>query len=232
MPDSLESKIWFKDSCVIYEVKVITTFTNDIDDSYFKESHDIYKYTYLDLRTLICQDYYNLSDTALPVCNYQVKSGESMNWDFYSKRSMDPAGEFIPLPDTIFENKSYKRVRFANKAFQYEDVFYLDCEPRNNIFHINKTVDELYPNCKVVRLETRGDLKSPLVGIFHPTIVREKLTTQEKEIFKKWGVNAKSTTLPMLTQSEASKKCKPPAIEPPPYDTVGYKKTKNRFKLN
>lgn len=214
MPDNLESKIWFQDSCVIYEVKVVHINTNySGNDTIRAESYDLYKYTYLNLHTLSCQDYYHLSDTALPFSNYFLKSNEGIGWSFYeAKKVTDLSGEKSSLPDTIIEGKMCKRIKYTNNnnSDGYEYVYYLDCNVLNNIFHINRSLDELNPGCKVIRSELRGDLNSPLKMIFDVNILSDKLTPKERKIFKKWGENASSTKLPLLTYREVKKKYLPP----------------------
>lgn len=206
MADHTESKIWFMDSCVIYEMKVLRNLTNNTDSGVFKfQSYDLYKFTYLDLRNLTCQDYYHFSDTALPVANYRLKPEETLNWNFYAKgRETDLAGDKLTMTDTVIQNKDFKRLRFQRSANGYTDesIYCIDCNAKQNIFHINRSIDEMFPDCKVVRLETRGDIKDSLKWIFEANVVREILTPAERSIFSKWGKNASETKLPLINLGE------------------------------
>ncbi|MEO6670792.1 MAG: hypothetical protein ABIN36_15035 [Ferruginibacter sp.] len=209
MPDNLEAKIWFMDSCVIYEMKVINTVTNHTNRGISeKHSYDLYKFSYLDLRNLNCQDYYHFSDTALPVCSYKLKPIEAVNWNFYAKRpDVDLNGLQQVLSDTIINNISLRRIKFSHSADGYTDeiIYYQDCNTKQNIFHINPSIDELYPNCKIVRSESRGDITSKLTWVFELNMLSENLTTNEKAIFLKWGKNAQSTQLPVISLQESMK---------------------------
>lgn len=213
--NNFESRIWFKDSCVIYEVKVQWGVNHMMENGISrKDGYDILKYTFLDLRTKKCQDYLNFSDTATPVVNYQLQKSDVVSWQFYyDKDPRDSAGIKSFLPDTLINGVTYRRIRFLNKGdgFAYEKTNYLDCQSKRNIFHINRALDEAYPDCQVVRSDMRTDLNSPLTSVFIARIDREKLTSSELKIFEKWKNNGISTKLPLLRFEEANRVILPPA---------------------
>ena len=204
----LESNIWFQDSCLIIEMKKINNhFSND---SLVKSSYDIHKYVYFNLRSMTCQDYLNFNDTALPFTNYHLKNNEGVTGEFYRRKNpKDVSDSVIHLSDTIIQNKVYKRIWMFYKATKesnnYEAVYYLDCNTKHNIFQINKTLDESYPNCQVTKRVLRLDLNSPLKMVLEYKLLKTELSANEKEIFKKWRENATETKLPLLTYMEALK---------------------------
>jgi len=56
-----ENRIWFKDNSIIYEIKIIYIDTeNDSSGEVEKVSFVTHRYTYLDLNTMRCQDYFHL----------------------------------------------------------------------------------------------------------------------------------------------------------------------------
>lgn len=203
-----ENRIWFKDSSVIYEIKIIKIKTDHTPKGTFeKTTFDLLKYTYLDLRTMRCQDYFSLKDTALPLDNYILKPGEGFGWEFFTaKNSNDTIGIRSTLPDTIIDNKVYGRIKIRNhpdtSGYDYE--YYLDCNLKNNMFHLNPTLDEMYPKCKVVRyvLKSKDD---PFTTIVNTKIISDTLSKVEVAVFTKWGHNAITTKLPVINSKEANK---------------------------
>jgi hypothetical protein len=203
------NRIWFKDSCIIYERKVINrTEDHTITGVVIKNSYDIYKSSFLDLRTLKCQDYYNLSDTAQPFSNYILKPDDALGWNFYYpfEKTND---KMIAMPDTIIERQNFKRIRrvVPNHDNWYE-ILFLTCNKKKNIFHIYKNFEEKlekkYPYCKVTRSELT-DLNFSFKRIFQYFIVREKLNSLETKIFNKWILNSATTTLPIISLFEVNK---------------------------
>lgn len=214
MVNNFESRIWFKDSTVIYEVKVQWGI-NIAEENGMKrkEGYDVFKYTYLDLKTLRCQDYYNLSDTAKPINNYRLKRDEVINWKFYyDENPVDLAGSRSVLPDTVIGEKQYKRIKFTSKNGDYnsETINYLDCFSKTTIFHLNRALDIENPGCQVVMTESRPDVNKPLKSVFKTEIIQDKLLDNELKIFKKWGKNMQSTRLPLLSLDEVNRTLIPP----------------------
>lgn len=210
MPDNLSGNIWFQDSVVIYEVKSLIIVANHTDTGVIrKESFETYKYTFLDIRNLICQDYYYFSDTATPICTYKLRPEEMVVWNFYSIiKSTRRNEKSSVLPDTIISNKSYKRVCIINTEVGYQTTYYLDCSSQENIFHLNPQLDLIYPGCKSVRSEFR-DRDDPLTSVTEINIVSESLSSSERAVIAKWQKNAQNNKLPELTLNEVYKKYPP-----------------------
>ncbi len=184
--------------------------STSIDDKLIKQSYDLDRYIYFDLKTMKCQDYVSFSDTAKPFCNYLIKKEDNIAVRFYGgKTSVDITDSLIYLPDTTMLNKSFKRIKYfiSRPTGIIEYVNYLDCTSKRNIFTINKTLDELYPNCQVVRHEIKADPNSEMKVMFEYVMLNTKLNSHELKVFKKWRQNAKETKLPLLTFSEAFHKC-------------------------
>lgn len=235
--DQLESKIWFEDSCIIYEMKFINDSSNYAPKGQIRKyTYERYKYSYLDLRTLRCQDYANLSDTARPKCNYFLHGDETVNWRFYAEKKLyDLDGEVVPLSDTTIKNKNYKRLKItkfisANFGNEYH-VFYLNCQAKKTIFHINRSLDEKYPKCQIALSEIWSDRNPANKGIFELNVLKTKLSREEKKIFKSWAKNAKATKLPLLTYSQAIKSFQFP-VSNSFSDTSKYNKTFDLMKEN
>jgi hypothetical protein len=108
-------KIWFKDSCFILERKSLNSIdTFSQKGNIHSQEYLFYKYTFLDLRNMHCQDYLSLQDTATIFCNYFLNPAQKENLDnrFYGK--IIPY--FVPdttfeLTDTIIKGENFKRVQ-------------------------------------------------------------------------------------------------------------------------
>lgn len=204
--NNLESKIWFKDSCVIFEMKELRMTENTTSKgSVVKRSFDLFKYSYLDLRTMKCQDYSNFSDTAMPFNNYQLEQGESPSVVFYAnKRKIEISDSSINMTDTTIQNKVLKRIKMVHiyDSTSYEYVYYIDCNIKKNIFHINISIDEMFPGCQVIKSESRANLNTNLKNIFEFNMLKQKLSSTEAKIFDKWQRNAIQTKLPLVDYLE------------------------------
>jgi len=87
LPDSIISegpvrtKVYFLDSTVIYEIRILKLSDNDTDiGKGLMSRRPILKYTYLDLRTMIAQDYLNFHDSAKPKLSYPLLKDQIVSW--------------------------------------------------------------------------------------------------------------------------------------------------------
>ena len=154
-----------------------------------------------------CQDYFQLKDTALPVVNYLLENGHNYGWEFFTgKQISDTNGIKIVLPDTVINQKSYKRIKIINypNYRKFEKVFCIDCSAKNSIFYINRTLDEMNPRCKVVRSIERND-NEPFTTVFNTKLISDTLSKEEKAVFLQWAKNASNTNLPLISFDSASK---------------------------
>lgn len=203
---SMQSKVWVKDSFLIFEVRRVNEFYRN--DTLIRIGFDFYKYTFLNLRTKVCQDYRNLSDTATPVCNYFLGPDESVVWDISSERDTLGVSAFAKqISDTVVLNKILKRIRSDSMPYNpgRSFVYYMDCAMKKNILHLNKKLDDTYPKCQVVMTELI-ERNSDLRYVVEVKILNEKLQSDEILIFKKWKHNSENIKLPLLTFIDAMKK--------------------------
>ncbi len=203
-----ENRIWFKDSVIIYEMNVNNSIEYDSDTGrVHKSSYDVYKYTYLDLRTLKCQDYTYFSDTATVVCNYHLKPDEGIGcWDFYSDNSKHNITDNLPLnriPDTTIDKQNFYRMKVID-TFGFIFIYYFNCNIKKNIFSFNKLLDNRDPGCIITRIEIIDSKSVFPKTVFEYKIVEEKLNCEENKIFKKWERNASETKLPVNSLKEVS----------------------------
>lgn len=203
LADTTPSRIWFKDSSVIFEVKLIHIEGIQSSPPTEKISFRPFMFTYLDLRTMKCQDYITLTDTSSPVNNYSLNLGEGFGWEFYlPKKTDDTLGIRTVLPDTIVNNKSYKRLKIVTSD-TIEHEYYIDCNAKPTIFHLNRTLDEIYTNCKVVKSVLKFK-NTPFTDISEVKVLSDSLSRSEESIFSKWAKNASECKLPLLDFRGAS----------------------------
>jgi hypothetical protein len=206
IPAKQETRIWFKDSCVVYEIRAnLESSESTSKGTVVKRSSPVWKYAYLDLRNMHCQEYLHFKDTSLPFCNYILKPDEMIGWKFYMpKSSMDTGTGIIPMSDTTIDKKVFKRLNgiWKDPVETLYSISYLDCNAPQNIFYMGKTISEMYPGCKITRSDV-FDSDGKLLSRFEFKIIRDKLTEEEESALNQWEKNAKNTTLPLLTQAEA-----------------------------
>lgn len=222
----IKKQIWFRDSSVIYEVIAIIENTNYNDTGTVHSiMQEVLKYTFLNLRNFSCQDYLNFSDTATLFSNYYLKAHEQIGWKFYrEKQVFDSTGVLSSMNDTTIGTKNYKRLMLLNSQKNLESVFYLDCESKNTIFHINRWLDEKYASCQVVKSERRFNLLSQDKETFELILLKKRFDETENRIFKQWAENALKTNMPVISAEEAEMKLFPPVIENDSTFDLRYKK--------
>ena len=197
-------RVWFQDSVLIFEAMIHKSYETQTDTgSTIKESFEVYKYKYLDLKTSKCQDYRNFSDTATMISNYYLKPDESIGIDLISGKCRHKVFEdFVDIGDTIMNMEKYKRMKIVD-TFNSQTIYYLKCDGKKNIFRVNKTLEDKLKDCKVSRYELT-DLNTYYPNYtFEYKIDTEELTNQEKNVFNKWRKNAQETRLPLITSKEA-----------------------------
>jgi len=212
-PDSLDSRIWFLDSTVVYEIKMYHNYIeNQGEESrsfgYWKH----YKFSFLDLKTMRCQDYWTFSDTASPICSYKLGEDESFGWRFYSsKKITDTSGKIYELEDTVIKSKIYKRIKVLNadSANGFEYVYYFDCNRAKSIFHLNASLKDYFPDCKTIRFDLRGNLTLPLTRVMEWEFETQKLFPKELRVLKKWSENMKNSKQEFVDFKVAIKECIP-----------------------
>ena len=203
--------IWFKDSCVVYELRIRSeTSESTPQGTVVKKSYPVWRYIYLDLRTMICQDYHTFKDTATPFCNYVLKPNEPTGiWKFFTfKKFLNRSLNMFTMADTTIDKTFFKRIKVPNKYYpqNFYKIYYIKCDAAQNIFHLNDTLDEIYPGCKST-ISDFFDSTGKLLIRDKYEIIRDKLTAEEENIFKQWQQNAKKIKLPLLTYEEAMRSC-------------------------
>lgn len=206
------TKIWFKDSCVIYELRInFETRDQTPKGTVVKKSYPVWRYIYLDLNTMICQDYQNFKDTAKPFCNYSLKLNDTIGiWKFFAPKIVtDTIPGIATMSDTTINNTLFKRIKLLYKYYRETgdySIYYLGCNIPKNMFHLNRTLDEIFSCCKGTRVELL-DKNGKVTGRTEYKVISNKLTVEEENIFKQWHKNAATTKLPLLPFREAIRSC-------------------------
>lgn len=206
------NRIWFKDSCVVYELRInMESKDHSLEQTVVKKSYPVWKYVYLDLRTMICQEYSSFKDTAMPYCNYFLKSGDPMGiWKFFlSKDVSDTMPGTNAMSDTSINNILFKRIKVLYKYYRETGnnwVYYINCNTKFNMFHLNKTLNEMFPGCKATRLDLL-DRNGRVTSRTEYKVISDTLSPEEEKIFQKWHQNACKTKLPLLSYEEAKRTC-------------------------
>ena len=205
----IDGRIWFKDSFCIFERKTkCSDHGNFLDSTDDKTFYAVYKYTFMDLRTLICQDYIHLSDTCRPVANYRLKENEYFNIALFSKKNNPGISDSVQhLSDTIMHGKSYKRIIYATHQGKSTNnfIYLYACDGVKNIFNLHPDFEGVHPDCELVRSEFYSSASPGVVQITELTMERNSLTDTELSIFNRWLINSRENKLPLLTYKDSRK---------------------------
>lgn len=209
---SESKKIWFKDSSVIYEIRTeLETSESTPQGTVVKKSHPVLRYVYLDLHTMSCQDYHMFKDTAQPFCSYNLKWNDTTDlWKFYyTKEVSDTAPGMSVMSDSMVNNISFKRIKVLDQHYpqqRFYNVYYLNCNTFQNMFNLNRTLNDMYPGCKTTMSDLFAD-DGNLIFRAEYEILEDKLNQVEEKVFNQWHENAITTKLPKLSYKEARKNC-------------------------
>ena len=197
-------QVWYKDSNIIYEITNL--YSKSVDDVEVEFGVKLKNYTFLDLRTMIFYDYNSLSDTATLIRCYTLPDSEYVAWNFYySKRFLQSYNNFLSLPDTNINNITYKRLLKSHtydnnydstqSSFTVVYTYFMQCNRKGSIFHIDRTFDDTINICPATRLDIYYVGKENKVTSGQIEFISDTLSKDESKVFKKWIENAKSPTL-------------------------------------
>lgn len=214
MPDSilgegpLYARVYFLDSTVIYEVRILRLRENEQGTGKNQEnSRPISKYTFLDLRTMLAQDYLDFHDTAKPKLSYPLLKDEYVKWRFYAKNLSNELGDRLQeLSDTVIGNQQLKRVLLTiqENGMAGHYICYIDCEFPKSIFHFNKSLEKKYGECVVNRMDFPLDSISGNVYMANEFYFERKhLNSFEEKVFRAWKENSTDKKLRLSTYKES-----------------------------
>jgi hypothetical protein len=199
-------QLWYLDSAVILEFVAVDYDFLITDAKRPPATLKTKKFVYIDLKTLLCQDYKEFDTIAQPKSNYKLKPGEAILWRFHVLDTPSYSyfsNKFSQLSDTIMNQKKYKRI-FFEKIGALDNmtrIIYLTDQYFENLFHISAIKDKQYFPLKLVRIDDYIDGK-PFSSVYY----EQKNTTLsdfERAVFKSWEYNARTTKLPVITLKEA-----------------------------
>lgn len=206
-------KIWINDSAVIQTS--YSFFTCGINDSIIHEGYDPYKYTYYDLRTKKCQDYFSFSDTASVECNYFKKATNGAPYNMFRGLNWEGRQKTEYTRDTIFNSKPTKIIQLVEVRpeynYRYEENYYFQKNTlKSDIVNFDAVITRLFPDKDLLpeyNLVRIDDITYPeKIQMFADYyIARDTLTPEELKIFNQWKKNAAETTLPMISEEEVDR---------------------------
>ncbi len=202
---NLQYEILFYDSLVILERKAVVTQSNYFKDSSTQDSYfRRFKYTLLNLRDLYCQDYLALSDTSTPLNFYQLKENEYFDVPlFLVKNKAVDVSDIKKINDTIIHGDVFKRARMQRKINgslnQYTYLF--NCK-KKLIFNLAPNIEYLYPDCEMMRTETRFASEPTSILITEISVHADQLSASEINIFKLWKRNLSQSNFDTLSKDE------------------------------
>jgi hypothetical protein len=196
-PYGPDTKVWFKDSVAIVKTMGISinTDSNNIEIRTVGLMH----YTYIDLRKMVFYKYINFSDTAKIIQSYNQAQADTVfwnvNWRFYQYHDIPYTEPLQNMPDTVMDNKVFKRIRIINKPINdttniRTSIAYFDCERKGTMFQIDKTLSEKI-GCPLVKYYILPSIKYAGAMAGEIEFVTDKLTPEELKVFDAWEKNVK-----------------------------------------
>ncbi|MBX2939975.1 MAG: hypothetical protein KF880_07840 [Ferruginibacter sp.] len=204
------NKIWFSDSMVIIEAKVV--FHPNDNEKSVGLKYPVYKFIFLDLKTMRYQDYFSFSDTAFVQCNYKTTGeNEFVEWRFW-RTGLHDSEKFDVLGDTLIHGIQYTLLKTVGKEKQkagIHEYHYMRCNVPQLIFHIRDGgIEQNFKGCKVFKYEMFSEILELVDGIEF-RFLSDTLTDYERSIFKQWSENAKTTDIPLINSLDAYFRCGP-----------------------
>ncbi len=187
-------KIWYKDSLVIEQIKLVNINTDTTQLTTI--THPIDGYVFIDLKSKSFYHYKTFSDTALIINKYTQPDSLPIQgnggWNFYNSRDLKLIGNPETLSDTVINNLTYKRVKLFTKI--EEDIViqigYLECDRKNSFFQLYTNLGKKL-GCPIVRLDDLPSIQNPKAVSVQIDFVSDKLTSNEMKVFNAWEKNAR-----------------------------------------
>ena len=184
-------RIWYKDSLVIEEIKLIRFMT----DTAGKKSTDVTvtHYTFVDLKSKSFYDYKNFSDSAGMVKKYSQPDSIPVNggWNFYFKRDVEYIGSPQIVDDTIMSEIRYKRVKFNTQKGKnvYISIGYFRCDKIGSMFKFDYSYSDKM-GCPLVKIDEFPVTKGNRMGA-EIDFISDTLSEKELKVFDSWEKNEK-----------------------------------------
>jgi hypothetical protein len=197
-----DDKIFFKDSCVIFEMGSVFNYTDP--NKKISSTYSIERYIYLNLKDMVFYEYKTLSDTATLQRRFTTKPDSlNMTWKFYQpSQQADSLESLRILPDTIVSGDLFKRFQ-GSKVYKIKEekktvfiTYFLLCNSDNSIFHIDKVFDESKKPCYSPRVDFYPEGQEKIYSSFYK-VIQNNLSDSIRKIFDKWSENAHKTKLPI-----------------------------------
>lgn len=201
-------KLYYLDSTVIIE---FVTSVYDFGIAPAQRKPPFLKtlyFTYLDLRTLMCQDYRKFDTSAIPESNYKANK-RTLLWNFFQLDSNENKYKTsqMALSDTTVDEKIYKRFLInynISGDTSMNQIMYLTDKYNDSLFHFSVFTDRLNFPFKIWRIETYSNYKLQMFS--YNEQLSKKLNDFEQCVFQKWKLNSVNTKLPVISTEEVIKK--------------------------
>lgn len=205
VPKSLGShKIWYKGNKAIRQESEI--LWEEKGDSIICFEERSIRYYYIDLKKRTFYEYNQFNKDCTFTKKYVVydsmlkhSSFGYIFWGFKdsSKNFLFPNEKYYPLPDTTINNIHFKR-ESCNQTVSFNDtnilvtfILYYRTDIKKTIFHFNKEFDLQRGMC-VTKVEI---IEPNIKQCLELNYVRQKLTKEERKVFRSWKRKVKKITL-------------------------------------
>lgn len=185
------SKIWYKDSLVIEEVRSVQ-IVEDAKNS--TQTTIIENYRFNDLRSRMTYEYKKFSDTASLIRKYSLDDSIKIygGWNFKFKRKLEYQGTPEFLSDTTIDQVNYKRIKLTMTMGDHLlfIVCYQRCDKKGTIFDHDPDLSKI-TGCPTVKVFIFSPEKKDIPNSSETNFLTDTLTNEELKVFAAWERNAK-----------------------------------------
>lgn len=206
-------RIWFKGDAMIQEAYLFLTC--GLGDSIIHEGYEAYKYTYFNLRSNRCQDYFSFSDTASVECNYRINPLTIPPNGIFRKLIRKGWEQKEEMLDSFLQGKPVRIIKLTEANTQYgyrieENYYFQKRVQTSSIINFDSIVSDRFFGKKIlegyslVRVDNiTYPQKTEMYSDYY--VARDSLTENELKIFNQWEKNAALTKLPLISEDEVMK---------------------------
>lgn len=184
---AIDSRIWYKDSFFIQEVKKIVFI-----DSLGKKSRrvELSHYLFHDLKAQGFYEFSSFTDTATILNSYKLNKSDEYPgaWNFMkSEKNKYATSSLRPNSDTVIDKVVYKRMTFSQNVGkgEFSTEIYLRCDRNHPFFKLFRYYSEIFGcDCvKIVNYYPRTLIPSTTTEL---EFQRDSLVEQEINVFNAW----------------------------------------------
>lgn len=181
------SKIWFKDSFAIEEVRQLNI--EEGSKGVTCQSYDVLFYRFNDLRKGFIYEFSQFKDSAKLLRKYSSHDSITSigGWGFHSIRHWDYQGITERMSDTLINRTLFKRAKIYRsvKDIPYVIFCYFNCDKNGTVFNMDPDLSKSV-GCPLTKIYWSTPQKKGLHMTSEVKFLADTLTAEESKVFAAW----------------------------------------------